>query len=60
MVVGMRASGYFLQQECLRAGLENQLPHHVKDTLRLVLGARLINLQSKKQRTDCRQGTLRS
>lgn len=30
----------------LRAGLENQLPHHVKDTLR-ILGARLINLQSK-------------
>ncbi|EIO0875103.1 class I SAM-dependent methyltransferase, partial [Salmonella enterica subsp. enterica serovar Bredeney] len=32
----------------LRAGLENQLPHHVKDTLR-ILGARLINLQSKKR-----------
>lgn len=43
----------------LRAGLENQLPHHVKDTLR-ILGARLINLQSKKRRLDCRQGTLRS
>ncbi|WP_049293061.1 cyclopropane fatty acyl phospholipid synthase [Franconibacter helveticus] len=32
----------------LRAGLENQLPHHFKDTLR-ILGARLVNLQSKKR-----------
>lgn len=30
----------------LRAGLENQLPHHFKDTLRIA-GARLFNLQSK-------------
>lgn len=32
----------------LRAGLENQLPHHFKDTLRIAV-ARLINLQSKKR-----------
>ncbi|WP_200551816.1 cyclopropane fatty acyl phospholipid synthase [Kosakonia sp. LAM2021] len=32
----------------LRAGLENQLPHHLKDTLRIA-GARLFNLQSKKR-----------
>ncbi|QCT21115.1 cyclopropane fatty acyl phospholipid synthase [Jejubacter calystegiae] len=32
----------------LRAGLENQLPHHLKDTLRIA-AARLINLQSKKR-----------
>ncbi|MCS2161840.1 cyclopropane fatty acyl phospholipid synthase [Scandinavium sp. H11S7] len=32
----------------LRAGLESQLPHHLKDTLR-VAGARLLNLQSKKR-----------
>ncbi|WP_105631376.1 cyclopropane fatty acyl phospholipid synthase [Cronobacter dublinensis] len=32
----------------LRAGLEDQLPHHLKDTLR-ILGARLFNLQSKKR-----------
>ncbi|MDU6924430.1 cyclopropane fatty acyl phospholipid synthase [Franconibacter helveticus 513] len=32
----------------LRAGLENQLPRHFKDTLR-ILGARLVNLQSKKR-----------
>lgn len=32
----------------LRAGLENQLPHHLKDTLR-VAGARLFNLQTKKR-----------
>ncbi|EPO1791934.1 cyclopropane fatty acyl phospholipid synthase [Cronobacter turicensis] len=32
----------------LRAGLEDQLPHHLKDTLR-ILGARLCNLQSKKR-----------
>ncbi|WP_437889199.1 cyclopropane fatty acyl phospholipid synthase [Phytobacter sp. V91] len=32
----------------LRAGLENQLPRHVKDTLRIA-GARLFNLQSKKR-----------
>ncbi|ELY4519399.1 cyclopropane fatty acyl phospholipid synthase [Cronobacter muytjensii] len=32
----------------LRAGLEDQLPHHFKDTLR-ILGARLFNLQSKKR-----------
>ena len=32
----------------LRAGLENQLPHHFKDTLRIA-GARLFNLQSKKR-----------
>lgn len=30
----------------LRAGLENQLPHHFKDTLRIA-SARLFNLQSK-------------
>ncbi len=30
----------------LRAGLEKQLPHHFKDTLRIA-GARLFNLQSK-------------
>lgn len=32
----------------LRAGLENQLPHHFKDTLRIAT-ARLFNLQSKKR-----------
>ncbi len=32
----------------LRAGLENQLPHHFKDTLRIA-SARLFNLQSKKR-----------
>ncbi|BDH46146.1 cyclopropane-fatty-acyl-phospholipid synthase [Salmonella enterica subsp. enterica serovar Choleraesuis] len=32
----------------LRAGLENQLPHHLKDTLR-ILGARIVNLQTKKR-----------
>ncbi|MGG7447211.1 cyclopropane fatty acyl phospholipid synthase [Kosakonia oryzendophytica] len=32
----------------LRAGLESQLPHHLKDTLRIA-GARLFNLQSKKR-----------
>ncbi|MGL4725188.1 MAG: cyclopropane fatty acyl phospholipid synthase [Scandinavium sp.] len=35
-------------QKVLRAGLESQLPHHLKDTLR-VAGARLFNLQSKKR-----------
>jgi len=32
----------------LRAGLEQQLPHHFKDTLR-ILGARVFNLQSRKR-----------
>ena len=32
----------------IRAGLERQLPHHLKDTLR-VAAARLVNLQSKKR-----------
>ena len=32
----------------LRAGLENQLPHHFKDTLRIA-SARLFNLQSRKR-----------
>ena len=32
----------------LAAGLENQLPHHLKDTLR-VAAAKLVNLQSKKR-----------
>ena len=32
----------------LRAGLENQLPRHLKDTLRIA-AARLFNLQSKKR-----------
>lgn len=32
----------------LRAGLENQLPHHLKDTLRIA-AARIVNLQSKKR-----------
>lgn len=32
----------------IRAGLEHQLPHHLKDTLRIA-AARLINLQSKKR-----------
>ena len=32
----------------LRAGLENQLPHHVKDILRIAT-ARLFNLQSRKR-----------
>lgn len=36
----------------LRAGLENQLPHHFKDTLRIA-SARLFNLQSKND-LDCR------
>ena len=35
-------------QKVLRAGLENQLPHHIKDTLRIA-AARLTNLQSKKR-----------
>lgn len=35
-------------QKVLRAGLENQLPHHFKDTLRIA-SARLFNLQSKKR-----------
>ncbi len=43
----------------LRAGLEKQLPHHFKDTLRIA-GARLFNLQSKKTRLDCWQRALRS
>lgn len=43
----------------LRAGLEKQLPHHFKDTLRIA-GARLFNLQSKKRRLDCWQRALRS
>ncbi len=32
----------------IRAGLEKQLPHHLKDTLRIA-AARLVNLQSKKR-----------
>jgi len=32
----------------LKAGLENQLPHHLKDTLRIA-AAKLVNLQSKKR-----------
>ncbi|HKN03071.1 MAG TPA: cyclopropane fatty acyl phospholipid synthase [Buttiauxella sp.] len=32
----------------IRAGLEHQLPHHLKDTLR-VAAARILNLQSKKR-----------
>lgn len=32
----------------LHAGLDNQLPHHIKDTLRIAV-ARLFNLQSKKR-----------
>jgi len=43
----------------LRAGLENQLPHHLKDTLRIA-SARLLNLQSKKTGMDCRERALRS
>lgn len=39
-------------QRVLRAGLENQLPHHLKDTLRIA-AARVINLQSKKRLLDC-------
>ncbi|CAM3700936.1 cyclopropane fatty acyl phospholipid synthase [Rahnella bruchi] len=35
-------------QRVLRAGLENKLPHHFKDTLR-VAAARLTNLQSRKR-----------
>ncbi|EPZ3034226.1 cyclopropane fatty acyl phospholipid synthase [Yersinia enterocolitica] len=35
-------------QRVLRAGLEHQLPHHFKDTLRIA-AARIINLQSKKR-----------
>jgi cyclopropane-fatty-acyl-phospholipid synthase len=34
--------------QVLRAGLENQLPSHLKDTLRIAT-ARLLNLQSKKR-----------
>ena len=34
--------------QVLRAGLENQLPHRFKDTLRIA-GARLFNLQSRKR-----------
>ena len=34
--------------QVLRAGLENQIPHHLKDTLR-VAGARIFNLQSRKR-----------
>ncbi|MCK8538350.1 cyclopropane fatty acyl phospholipid synthase [Yersinia ruckeri] len=35
-------------QRVLQAGLENKLPHHLKDTLRIA-ATRLINLQSKKR-----------
>lgn len=35
-------------QRALRSGLENKLPHHLKDTLR-VAAARLTNLQSRKR-----------
>ena len=35
-------------QKVLRAGLERQLPHHLKDTLRIA-SARVFNLQSKKR-----------
>ncbi|CAM3624591.1 cyclopropane fatty acyl phospholipid synthase [Rahnella victoriana] len=35
-------------QRVLRAGLENKLPHHFKDTLRIA-AARLTNLQSRKR-----------
>ena len=42
----------------LRAGLEKQLPRHLKDTLRIA-GARLFNLQSKKTRMDRRERALR-
>ncbi|EMM6764164.1 cyclopropane fatty acyl phospholipid synthase [Pluralibacter gergoviae] len=35
-------------QKVLRAGLEDQLPHHLKDTLRIA-SARIFNLQSKKR-----------
>lgn len=35
-------------QNVLRAGLESQLPHPLKDTLRIA-GARLFNLQNKKR-----------
>jgi hypothetical protein len=47
--------------QVLRAGLENQLPSHLKDTLRIAT-ARLLNLQSKKracrkaQRQTCPAG----
>ena len=34
--------------KAIRAGLESQLPHHLKDTLRIA-GARIFNLQSKKR-----------
>ncbi len=35
-------------QRVLKAGLENKLPHHLKDTFRIA-AARLLNLQSKKR-----------
>ncbi|HEY0209062.1 cyclopropane fatty acyl phospholipid synthase [Acerihabitans sp.] len=35
-------------QRVLKAGLENKLPHHLKDTLRIA-AARLMNLQSRKR-----------
>lgn len=35
-------------QRVLQAGLEHQLPHHFKDTLRIA-AARVINLQSKRR-----------
>lgn len=35
-------------QKVLRAGLEDQLPHHLKDTLRIA-STRIFNLQSKKR-----------
>ena len=35
-------------QKVLQAGLESQLPHHLKDTLRIA-SARIFNLQSKKR-----------
>ncbi|MGY6029782.1 cyclopropane fatty acyl phospholipid synthase [Phytobacter sp. AG2a] len=41
-----RLDTFFTQ--VLRAGLEHQLPHHLKDTLRIA-GARLFNLQTKKR-----------
>ncbi len=47
-MAGGNVTDWICFSKVLRAGLENQLPHHFKDTLRIA-GARLFNLQSKKR-----------
>ncbi len=54
------ASGWiFFFASVLRAGLENQLPRNIKDTLR-VASARLFNLQSKAKRAGSAKSTTTS